>query len=410
MKEEKAYLKKTEFKKTLPELIQKLKGKRVLIYGAGLLFEEAYKTYDFSGLDIIGISDMRFSETTEFLGLKAISPQDIQTLNPDVILVSIKEYKALVQSFSNQFPGIEILPLIKKPVLPAFVRRNLNHNLWIKTHGLHGKKPSQSNWSIKLDQIFGKFDIPQVEFNLTTRCTLRCAHCSNFIPQLKSDEHCPTSIEEFKLQLDNLLGAVNRIQNLLLIGGEPLLVKNLEEYLEYAASKKKIDRVWIVTNGTILMSDKLIDTAKKYKHKLTIWISNYSKNEELKDRLKHSEILEQINKNGLDYDYVQDLTWGYTSPLGYDKKRDNSSEYFAECRNNCVAVFGGKMYVCPRAGVFALKGVYKPLETDFVDLNKKVTIKELKAFYAQESFSACNYCTVLEDRMHERIMPAIQIK
>lgn len=413
MSEEIKYLKKTNFAKQLKELTAKFNGKRVFIYGAGLLFQVAYKKYDFSGMDIVGISDMKFEETSEFMGLKAVKPDDIAACNPDVILISIKEYKSLVKRFTNQFPEIEVLPLIKKPEIPAFVRRNINHNLWIETNGLHGKKLAKpsliKNLLMKLGYKLGKIDIPQIEFNITTKCSLRCKHCSNFIPQLQGDEHCPISIEEFKSQLNNLLKPVNKVKNLLLLGGEPLLVKNIEEYLEFAVSKNKVEKVWIVTNGTLLLSEKLIETAKKYRNKTVIWLSNYSKNEELKPKLKHDKILEQLKNANLDYDYVKDLNWGYTSPIGRNELRKNSKEYFQECSNNCVAVFGGKVYVCPRAGVFDLKGIYTPQDSETIDLNQKVSKKQLKEFYSKESFSACNYCTIVEDRCEGKVIPALQI-
>ena len=153
--------------------------------------------------------------------------------------------------------------------------------------------------------------------------------------------------------------------------------------------------------------------ARKYKNKLTIWISNYSKNPELKSKLKHNELLKQIKDNYLDYDYVQDLTWGYTSPLNPKKLRENSKHYFEECGNNCVAVFKGKIYICPRAGVFALKGIYSPELNEVIDLNiennPKILKKKLINFYSRESFSACNYCTILDDRAQDRILPAQQI-
>lgn len=403
------YLRKANF-----EVPKNLGNKRVLIYGVGELFQCAYKNYDFSKINIVGVSDMRFSQTTEFMGFNAVSPSDIETLNPEVILVAVKEYKSLIKRFANQFPGIEVLPLCRKPHIPAFVRRNINHNLWIETHGLHNKKPKKmtklKELSIKINNLLGRIDIPQIEFNLTTKCTLRCKHCSNFIPQINPDEHSTISIDEFKLELDNLLNAAHKIKNLILIGGEPLLVKNLDEYIEYAASKKQVERVWIVTNGTLLIPDKVLKAAKKYRHKFTIWLSNYSKNEELKSRLKHDEILKQINDANLDYDYKQDLCWGYTSPINTEILRNTPTIYFEECANNCVAVFGNKVYVCPRAGVFALKGIYTPQETETIDLSKKVSKEQLRMFYSREGFSACKYCTINEDRLKDSVIPALQIK
>ncbi len=419
MNNEKDYLKSINFPSHLKNLINECENKKILIYGAGLLFETAQKYYDFSKLNIIGISDKRFEDdksTETFCKIKTYKPSEISSINPDIILIATKEYNSILRYLKKSHNCI-ILPLFKKPTKKAFLRRNIYHNLYVEKQGLHGKKPSKlplyKKIKIRLNSLLGKIDIPQIEFNITTICTLKCKHCSNFIPQIKPQEHCIISIDEFKVQIDNLLRAVNEVKNLLLIGGEPLLVKNLHEYLDYAASKKKIKRVWIVTNGTLLMNDFLIKTAQKYKNKLTIWVSNYSKNPELKSKLKHDELLKQIKDNNLDYDYVQDLTWGYTSPLTPKKLREDSKQYFEECGNNCVAVFKGKIYICPRAGVFALKGIYTPELNEVIDLNiennPKILKKKLINFYSRESFSACNYCTILEDRTQDRILPAQQI-
>lgn len=420
--EEKKYLKKANFKKELSTLKNTLKDKKILIYGAGILFETAYKTYDFNGLNIVGISDKKFEtddSIEKFCNIKTFKPDEIKNLDIDCILVSIKEYNNLVKCFITKYPNLSILPLVKKPQISTFRRRNINHNIFVDKKGLHGKKVKNlSNFKIKLlefksklNNILGRLEIPQIEFNITTTCTLKCKHCSNFIPYLKREEQCPMTINDFKIKLDNLLKAVHKIKNLLLIGGEPLLVKNLHEYLEYAASKKKIERVWIVTNGTLLMNKDLYNTAIKYRNKLTIWVSNYSQNEELKPILKHEELFKQIKEANLDYDFTKDLSWGYTSPLESNKKRENSKDYFKYCNNNCVAVFANKMYVCPRAGTFELKKIYTPKENDYVDLdnkNPKSLKKKLIEFYSKNSFSACDYCTILEDREKERVLPAIQ--
>ena len=383
------------------------------------MFETAQRYYDLNKLNIIGISDKRFEVENApdiFCGIRTYKPCEIDSLNPDIILVAVKEYQSLLR-YMRKCHNKKVLPLFKKPSVKAFERRNILHNLYVEKFGLHGKKPSKIPFYkeslIRINSVLGKIDIPQIEFNITTKCSLRCKHCSNFIPQIKPEEHCLIQINEFKIQIDNLLKAVNEVKNLLLIGGEPLLVKNLHEYLDYAASQKKIKRVWIVTNGTLLMNDPLLKTAKKYKDKLTVWISNYSKNPELESKLRHGELLKQIKDNNLDYDYVQDLTWGYTSPLNSQKLREDSTQYFEECGNHCVAVFGGKIYVCPRAGVFVLKGIYTPEANEVIDLNKegnpKILKRKLINFYSRENFSACNYCTVVEDKAQDRILPAQQI-
>ena len=91
-----------------------------------------------------------------------------------------------------------------------------------------------------------------------------------------------------------------------------------------------------------------------------------------------------------------------------------AKQYFEDCSNHCVAVFGGKIYVCPRAGIFDIKNIYKPEKDEIINLNTEtnpnILRKKLKSFYSREGFSACKYCTVLKDREHDRILPAQQIK
>jgi len=417
------YLKSAKFKDQLAVLNKTLKDKKVLIYGAGILFETAYKNYDFSNLNIVGISDKKFEaegSPKDFLGIKTYAPDEISSLNIDCILVSLKENLAVLNHLKTQHENILVKPLIEKKTISAFERRIINHNIWIDMNGLHGKdrkkfskiKILTTKFYNKLINTTGKIDIPQIEFTLTTKCTLRCKHCCNFIPDIKPDEHSITSFDEFKIQVDNLLKAVNSVKNFLLIGGEPLLVKDLHRFLDYAASKKKIKRIWIITNGTLLMKDELISVIKKYRNKVIISISNYSKNEELKNKLRHKEILEQINIANLEYDYKQDYCWMYTSPINSKKLREYSPSYFSTCNNHCVAVFSGKIYICPRAGVFDIKKIYTPESEEVIDLNiennPKILKKKLVTFYSKDYFSACNYCTVLEDKTLPNVIPAIQ--
>lgn len=114
------YLFQYNFDKTLPRLIKKLKGKSVVLYGAGIFLELIKKYFDLSNLNVIGVADRRFSnhnENEEFLGYKAISPDEIKTLNPDYVLVATKMYINIIEDlYYGTLKGtkIKIKPLVKK--------------------------------------------------------------------------------------------------------------------------------------------------------------------------------------------------------------------------------------------------------------------------------------------------------
>lgn len=114
------YLEKFNFKKNLERLNKKLKGKTVVLYGAGVFLEAIKKYYDLSKLNIIGISDKRFDEHEEnakFLGYKVYSREELKDLNPDYILVSTKFYISIIEDmYYNTFRNskIKIKPLVRK--------------------------------------------------------------------------------------------------------------------------------------------------------------------------------------------------------------------------------------------------------------------------------------------------------
>lgn len=114
------FLYENDFDKTLPKLIKTLKDKKVILYGAGSYLEIIKEYYDLSGLNIIGISDKRYSGQSseqEFLGYKTIAPENIPTLNPDYVLVTTKFYIRIIEDLhKNLLKGtkIRLKPLVKK--------------------------------------------------------------------------------------------------------------------------------------------------------------------------------------------------------------------------------------------------------------------------------------------------------
>lgn len=117
------YLEKNNFEKHLKYVKKKLQNKSIIIYGAGILFEIIKANYNLSGLNIVGISDRKFSENQEgqdFLGYKIIPFSKIIDIKPDYVLVSVLRFLDIVEDFEeNEFKGtkIKIRPLIKAPLI-----------------------------------------------------------------------------------------------------------------------------------------------------------------------------------------------------------------------------------------------------------------------------------------------------
>jgi MoaA/NifB/PqqE/SkfB family radical SAM enzyme len=121
---------------------------------------------------------------------------------------------------------------------------------------------------------FIKLHLFKVDFLLTTRCTLLCRDCCNYIPILKQENGYDMNFTDFKLYLDNILKNVSCVDNLSFSGGEPLLNKDLDKILNYALSQKKLKTVILVTNGTLDFTDNIIYLANN-NQKYSVYISKY---------------------------------------------------------------------------------------------------------------------------------------
>ncbi|MFH0703363.1 MAG: hypothetical protein V2B14_07520 [bacterium] len=113
------WIEKKKFQKRIHELSKKYEGKKVILYGAGLLASVMLDQYDLSTLNIIGVADIRFFDgEIDFKGYKAISPFNISDYTPDVILIAnynsydVKDF--LKENVLQELGKISIESIVKK--------------------------------------------------------------------------------------------------------------------------------------------------------------------------------------------------------------------------------------------------------------------------------------------------------
>ncbi len=108
------YLKFVDEQKYIDKLAKKYKGKKILIYGAGTIAEHIFDNYDLSKLNIIAVSDKKYSSTSKYKDYIAIPPEDITDLNPDVILFTLYNYKSVKKDFKQQKISAKMENMIKR--------------------------------------------------------------------------------------------------------------------------------------------------------------------------------------------------------------------------------------------------------------------------------------------------------
>lgn len=232
---------------------------------------------------------------------------------------------------------------------------------------------------------------------VTERCTLKCkkcAHACNVVAM--NEEDMPLDIA--KKSADVFFSKYDCVGEFVLIGGEPLLYKNLIEIVEYIGSKygSKIILFSITTNGTIIPSDELIKICMRYN--VMIRISDYSasvprlKNnyQKLYDKLK--DLCVEVWKTNAEdswFDYGFDQT-------DLKKSIKDVMQTFEHCKTQCREISGEKYYYCVMAHTVAKNRNYNIGKVDYIDLSDVKDRKILLEFelgYNDKGFlDMCRIC------------------
>lgn len=240
-----------------------------------------------------------------------------------------------------------------------------------------------------------KIYIPFFDFNVNTLCTLKCKKCDQAIPFLNEKNIYP--FEELKEYLDAMLTKVEYIYQISIIGGEPLINKDLDKIISYCARNKKIGSIILVTNGTILPSKEVLATLKD--NKIIVGISWYP----LIDSSRREKLINYLEINDIKY-HVRRDDWLDFGDWHLNRKYTPKvlEKMFESCfLKNCIQYNRGVLYRCAKQYTLLDQKLAVPLMYECVDvmaLTKKEFGKSIKKFYSIKSLSACNYCNQEKDR------------
>jgi len=110
---------------------------------------------------------------------------------------------------------------------------------------------------------------------VTFRCNLRCKLCSTGTPYKKNKADFP--LEQLKSVVHRQFRIVKFIRKLSLGGGEPILHKQLPEFIEFLMSEyvERFETLEILSNGVEMPSEKLLNTLQKYKDAIYVMLDDY---------------------------------------------------------------------------------------------------------------------------------------
>lgn len=243
-----------------------------------------------------------------------------------------------------------------------------------------------------------KVCLMEVHSTITTRCTLRCKHCNMFMPYYK--EQIDYVAEDILHDLKLLFRHVDYVVSYKLLGGEPLINNELANMIMQISEKygDKIGNIGIITNGTILPNEELINISKKYDVKFDF--SDYTDAVDYKK--KFDEAVKRVSDAGIRYEVNRSLRW---CDFGFPEKNKNYDfdevrEHMLSCGPLFHGLNDGKYYYCHVAWSADKAKLLKNVQDDYIDLRtlgngdeaKEAILEHSKGNMAKGFVKLCKIC------------------
>lgn len=264
------------------------------------------------------------------------------------------------------------------------------------------------------------FTLPGASVITFFRCSLNCKYCASYVPYLKNTME--RSNEVIMRGVERFFKIVDKIDMLTINGGEPLLYMDLPDLLErLLAYTDCFDRIQIITNGTIIPSDDVIKSVKKYGSKFyNFVIDNYGA-----DVSKKVPEIETVLKNNnlpyfvRDY-YSENMHYGGWIDLGDMRQEQHTLEeaqvVYEKCgippMGFCSFIADDIWYPCDQ--VFRRLDLGQEVSKDeYIDFtDETLTVEQqrdkLRKIFDGKCLETCKYCSgYCKDSI--RIKPAEQL-
>lgn len=237
-----------------------------------------------------------------------------------------------------------------------------------------------------------------IEISITEHCNLNCAHCSNFSP-LAEEHFADLIIFENSIEKLSLISK-GMIDEIRLIGGEPLLNSKILEYFEIIKKHLPITKLSFFTNGILFPTQEEAFMRYLKINKVKVFISDYY------GGVLRKQIEEVSLKFGLK-EQIRFIRSGeelkmFNNPSIDTRGIEDSAKNYEACGlgRSCLHMRDNFIYLCPLLAHIDHFNKYFDEELtltkqDFIDINKLETLAELIEFLNETKDDAfCKNCNL----------------
>lgn len=253
---------------------------------------------------------------------------------------------------------------------------------------------------------------------VTLKCTLKCRLCGMYAPYYKNPYNPEYSI--LTNQIDRLFEIITSVDQFCVSGGEPLLRKDLPQILDYLFHYKDniTKEILIITNGTLIPEQKLLESAQKWNEKIRVVVNDYGNGLSPKASLVIQQLKKYHISNELREQYDGRYYGGWVDYRNLTERYSpqEAIEKFKECANptklhTFILQENGIIYPCQRLKRIQEMGI--PIkDNEFVDIfsiEESLQEKREKIINFYNSYySSCTRCDGMKSNS-ERFPAAEQL-
>lgn len=279
---------------------------KYIVYGFGKIGQNLVRQLIAAGIDLSIIIDTTHGGE-EYRGIRIVSPESLnfdRYVN-DTVLIALQSHEA----------NNEVIKLLNDNgidrVYPYYMDETSINEICINEKPLCNKCITCAyveSCKRFIDQNISKLGsvrvIEQINFMITSACSLNCKKCAAFIPKLKESKiNIKISLSELKTYVNEFVERGYYLHQVMLSGGEPTINNELLDMLRYLENNEYVGYVKILSNGTVSLSNELFDFLKM-SQKSIFMLDDYGKNLNMNQRLILEDNIKKFEEKQCNYIYA----------------------------------------------------------------------------------------------------------
>lgn len=237
-----------------------------------------------------------------------------------------------------------------------------------------------------------KLILDNLMLHIVDHCNLKCAHCGHF-SNLASPYYL--DIDWFEKQIVQMFELIKDTKRLLIMGGEPTLHPELQQFLIVAKRHYPNATVELWTNGILL--EKQEESFWRLLHDLDIKlvVTNFPINV---NKTKIRELVETFKVNLM---FTPEM--GEFLVLLNPKGDSDPKKAYTACeeRRGCTQLYEGKVYLCARVAYVHIYNEYhgtqmEVVESDYVDIFSNNAKEKIEKYFEEHRLGKplefCKWC------------------